>query len=90
MPPEKTGVSVRKTARYAGNIRGPLHFLRRALVGFLALYFKGPREQKRESVLDRITDLNLDDSKRASLQFDCNLEALFRQNDALPGEQGST
>jgi hypothetical protein len=24
MPPEKTGVSVRKTARYAGNIRGPL------------------------------------------------------------------
>jgi hypothetical protein len=25
MPPEKTGVSVRKTARYAGNIRGPLH-----------------------------------------------------------------
>ena len=24
MPPGKTGVSVRKTARYAGNIRGPL------------------------------------------------------------------
>ena len=39
MPPGKTGVSVRKTARYAGNKRGPLH---------LNMLRKGDRRAPRE------------------------------------------
>jgi uncharacterized protein YqcC (DUF446 family) len=54
-------------------------YLRRALNGFLALCFRGPRDAKREPVLDRIAELNFDDSKRESLRHESELGTILSQ-----------
>jgi hypothetical protein len=54
-------------------------YLRRALNGFLALYLRGAKDAKRDPVLDRISELNFDDSKRAALQSNADLAELIKE-----------
>jgi len=59
-------------------------YLRRAMAGFLALYLAGDRDAEREPVLARIAELNFDESKRAKLSEDSDLEKVLRQLSAGP------
>jgi hypothetical protein len=52
-------------------------YLRRALLGFLALYLCGAREAPRETILARIDEVNFDDSKRQKLQEDSDIEVVL-------------
>jgi len=54
-------------------------YLRRAVAGFLALYLPGKRDAERDPVLARITEINFDDSKRAKLREESDLDKVLRQ-----------
>jgi hypothetical protein len=54
-------------------------YFRRAMAGFLAQYLTGERDAEREPILARITELNFDESKRAKLREDSDLEKVLRQ-----------
>jgi hypothetical protein len=53
-------------------------YLRGAIVGFLALYLK-TRDVGRDRILERVTNLNFDDSKRIELREESDLDSAFRQ-----------
>jgi len=61
-------------------------YVRRALLGFLTLYFKGDMQAGRDAVLQRITDANFDDSKGEQLRKEADIEALFAE---LSGNSGN-
>ena len=48
-------------------------------MGFVALYLAGERDAKRDPVLAKITEVNFDESKRAKLQDDSDLDKVLRQ-----------
>ena len=54
-------------------------YLRRAMVGFLALYLNGTGDAERDPILARITELNFDESKRAKLRDDSDFEKALRE-----------
>jgi hypothetical protein len=51
--------------------------IRRALLGFLALYFRGDQQAKRDPILDRIAESNFDGSEGDALRKDADIDALF-------------
>jgi hypothetical protein len=59
--------------------RRSAEYLRRAVVGFLALYLSGERGAERDPVLGRITEINFDESKTAKLREDSDLDKVLRQ-----------
>ena len=68
----------------AGELDTWAGYLRRAMAGFLALYLTGDRNAEREPILARIAELNFDESKRAKLSEDSDLERVLRQLSAGP------
>ena len=54
-------------------------YLRRALLGFLALYFRGDMQASRDPVLLRIANANFNDAEGDKLRKDADLETLFNE-----------
>jgi hypothetical protein len=52
-------------------------YVRRALVGFLALYLKAPGNTKREAVLARIAEANFNDAAGEALRAEADAETLL-------------
>jgi hypothetical protein len=59
-------------------------YLRRAMAGFLALYLTGNRDAERDPILTRIAGVNFDESKRAKLSEDSDLEKVLRRLSTEP------
>lgn len=53
--------------------------VRRALLGFLALYFRGDKQAGRDPILDRIAESNFDNSRGDILRKEADMEALFAE-----------
>ena len=53
--------------------------VRRALLGFLTLYFRGDKQAARDPILGRIADSNFDDSTGDALRKDADMEILFAE-----------
>ncbi len=54
-------------------------YLRRALLGFLTLYFRGDMQAGREPVLQRIVKANFDSAESDNLRREAKLETLFAE-----------
>lgn len=52
-------------------------YVRRALLGFLTLYFEGPQDATRDVVLDRIAAANFDEARGNELRAQASIEKLF-------------
>jgi hypothetical protein len=52
-------------------------YLRKALLGFLTIYFRGDIQADREPVLQRITGANFDDSEGDRLRQEADIDAFF-------------
>jgi hypothetical protein len=52
-------------------------YLRRALIRFLAIYLKGHTTAERDQILNRISEVNFDDSKAIALGEESDIEAYF-------------
>jgi hypothetical protein len=60
-------------------------YLRRALLGFLTLYFRGDMQASREPVLQRIGRANFDSAEGDKLRSEADLETLFAELSADSG-----
>jgi hypothetical protein len=54
-------------------------YLRRAILGFLALYFRGEMQAGRDPVLHRIANANFNDADGDNLRKGADLETLFAE-----------
>jgi Apea-like HEPN len=70
----------------AGEIDEWASYLRRALLGFLTLYFRGDVLAGRDMVLQRIATANFDDAEGDKLRKEADLETLFAELSSSPGE----
>jgi hypothetical protein len=61
-------------------------YLRRALLGFLALYFKGDMQADRDLVLQRITTANFNDAEGDKVRKEADLQPLFAELSAHLGD----
>jgi hypothetical protein len=54
-------------------------YLRRALLGFLTLYFKGDMQAGRDPVLQRISEANFNDAEGEQLRKEADIKAVFSE-----------
>jgi hypothetical protein len=52
-------------------------YLRRSILAFLGLYFRGDLQAARDHILQRIANANFNDLQGDDLRKDANLQALF-------------
>ena len=63
----------------AGEVDEWATYLRRALLGFLTLYFRGDVQASRDPVLERIAKANFEDAEGNELRKDADIETLFAE-----------
>lgn len=73
----------------AGEVDEWASHIRKALLGFLALYFRGDIQADRDSILQRITAANFDDAEGERLREEANMEVVFAEVNRAD-EQGVT
>lgn len=54
-------------------------YLRRALLGFLTLYFRGDMQASRDPVLQRISEANFNDAEADKLRKEADIEGMFSE-----------
>ena len=54
-------------------------YVRRALLGFLTLYFRADKQALRDPTLDRIAESNFDNSRGDALRKEADIDALFAE-----------